>query len=359
MSVYNDKSTGKWYSIVYFFDTYGRRKQKCKRGFPTKKDALQWETDFGLQNKASMDMKMTDFIELYLNSVEPRLKQSTFEMKKAVIQTHITPFFGARPVNAITSRDVIAWQNDLIHHKDKAGNPYSKSYLKTIHNQLSCIFNFAVNNYNLSNNPARKAGNMGSEDEVKINFWTKEEYLKFSYQAMEDPIAYYAFEVLYWTGIREGELLALTLSDFDFTAKTLSITKTYHRIHGEDVVTKPKTKKSVRTVSLPDFLVNEVQEYISMQSSLSKDDRLFPISKHYLLHKMKKFSDKAGVKAIRIHDLRHSHISLLINMGFTPVAIAERVGHESIEITYRYSHLFPSVQKEMVNKLQIEKGDMI
>ena len=358
MSVYKDKDTGKWYSMMYYFDSKGKRKQKCKRGFATKREAIQWENDFELQQNASMDMKMTDFIELYLNMMEPRLKQSTFEMKKHVINAHIIPFFGKKAVNSITTRDVIAWQNDLITHKGEDGSSYSSSYLKTIHNQLSCIFNYAVNNYDLRSNPARKAGNMGSEDEVKISFWTKEEYEKFSYQAMDDPIAYYAFEVLYWTGIREGELLALTPSDFDFTANTLSITKTYHRIHGEDVVTKPKTKKSVRTVSLPEFLVKEIQDFISQQYSISPTDRLFPVNKEYLLLRMKKYSKAAGVKTIRIHDLRHSHISLLINMGFTPLAIAERVGHEAIEITYRYSHLFPSVQKEMVDKLQAQKGSI-
>ena len=355
MSVYKDKSTGKWYSMVYYFDSKGKRKQKCKRGFTTKKDAVLWENDFELQQNASMDMKMSDFIDIYLETMKPRLKQSTYEMKLHVIRAHIIPYFGGKAVNAITTRDVIAWQNELISHQSENGGSYSKSYLKTIHNQLSCIFNFAVNNYDLRSNPARKVGNMGSEDEVKINFWTKEEYEKFSYQAMNDPLSYYAFEVLYWTGIREGELLALTPSDFDNDNQTLSITKTYHRIHGQDVITKPKTKKSVRTISLPEFLIEEVKEYISLQYHIDPNDRLFPVSKDYLLLKMKKYSKLAGVKTIRIHDLRHSHISLLINMGFTPLAIAERVGHEAIEITYRYSHLFPSVQKEMVSKLQEQK----
>jgi integrase len=356
MPVYKDKRTGKWYVMVCYTDQKGKPKQKCKRGFITRREAMQWEDDFTLRQDASMDMKMSEFIDLYLTSMKPRLKESSYEMKKNVIFTHIKPYFANRPVKSITSRDVIAWQNSLIDHTDKNGKRYSKSYLKTIHNQLSCIFNYAVNNYDLPSNPARKAGNMGSEDEVKIDFWTKEEYEKFSYQAMDDPLAYYAFEVLYWTGIREGELLALTPSDFNFENETLCITKTYHRSHGEDIITKPKTKKSVRTVSLPSFLIEEVKEYISLQYHIGLDDRLFPVSKNYLLLKMKKYSKLAGVKTIRIHDLRHSHISLLINMGFTPLAIAERVGHEAIEITYRYSHLFPSVQKEMVNQLQTQKG---
>ena len=88
-----------------------------------------------------------------------------------------------------------------------------------------------------------------------------------------------------------------------------------------------------------------------MQYGLTKKDRIFTVTKSYLHHEMDRGAKAAGVKRIRIHDLRHSHISLLIDMGFSAVAIADRVGHESIEITYRYAHLFPSKQKEMANRL--------
>ena len=88
-----------------------------------------------------------------------------------------------------------------------------------------------------------------------------------------------------------------------------------------------------------------------MQYGLKKKDRIFTVTKSYLHHEMDRGAKAAGVKRIRIHNLRHSHISLLIDMGFSAVAIADRVGHESIEITYRYAHLFPSKQKEMANRL--------
>ena len=95
-----------------------------------------------------------------------------------------------------------------------------------------------------------------------------------------------------------------------------------------------------------------------MQYELKKKDRIFAINKSYLHREMDRGAEAAGVKRIRIHDLRHSHISLLIDMGFSAVAIADRVGHESIEITYRYAHLFPSKQTEMANKLDgLGKGD--
>lgn len=180
-------------------------------------------------------------------------------------------------------------------------------------------------------------------------FWTKEEYQRFAEEMMDKPISYYAFQMLYWTGIREGELLALTPADFDFDRGTVKISKTYQRLKGKDVITSPKTKKSNRTIQMPDFLCEEMQEFFKMQYGLKKKDRIFTITKSYLHREMDRGAEAAGVKRIRIHDIRHSHISLLIDMGFSAVAIADRVGHESIEITYRYAHLFPSKQKEMAS----------
>ena len=107
---------------------------------------------------------------------------------------------------------------------------------------------------------------------------------------------------------------------------------------------------------MSEFLAAEIQDYIKMQYELEPTDRLFPISKHYLHREMERGCKETGLTKIRIHDLRHSHVSLLIELGFSAVAIADRLGHESIEITYRYAHLFPSKQNEMANKLEIERS---
>lgn len=175
---------------------------------------------------------------------------------------------------------------------------------------------------------------------------------------MDKPMSFYAFEMLYWCGIREGELLALTAKDFDFKARTVTINKSYQRLKGKDVITSPKTKKSNRTISMPQILCEEMQEYLNMFYSKADNERIFPITKHYLKHEMVRGSKAAGVKTIRIHDIRHSAVSLLIEMGFSALAIADRVGHESIDITYRYAHLFPSKQLEMADKLDIERLKM-
>lgn len=152
--------------------------------------------------------------------------------------------------------------------------------------------------------------------------------------------SFHAFEVLYWCGIREGELLALTTADFDFQRSTLRINKSYQRIKGRDVVTEPKTAKSNRTIKISRFLCDEMQDYMKSLYGLQPTDRLFPVTRHFLTHEMERGSKASGVKKIRIHDLRHSHVSFLIEKGFSAVAIAERVGHESIDITCRYAHLW-------------------
>ena len=358
MPIFKNEDNGTWYVMARYTDWKGERKQKCKRGFATKREAQEWERTFQQQTTADMDMSFEAFVELYSKDIKSRLQESTRQTKENIINTKILPYFGKRKISEITTKDVIAWQNELLAYRDEKKKPFSQTYLKTLHNQLSAIFNHAVRFYDLRSNPASKAGNMGSEERKEMLFWTKEEYQKFSEAMMDKPISYYAFQMLYWCGIREGELLALTPADFDFEKGTVKISKSYQRLNGRDVITSPKTKKSNRTIKMPQFLCEEMQECISMMYGLKKKDRIFTITKYYLHHEMDRGSKQAGVKRIRIHDLRHSHISLLIDMGFSAVAIADRVGHESIEITFRYAHLFPSKQTEMANKLDdLGKGD--
>ncbi|MCR5593220.1 MAG: site-specific integrase [Saccharofermentans sp.] len=355
MPVYKDKTTGKWYVMAWYTTLDGQRKQKCKKGFFTKREALVWEREFQYSDTCNINMLFSTFIGEYLDEMRPRLKRNTFITKENIINNHILPYLGNRKLSEITPKDIREWQNKLLESGDKNGRELSSCYRKTIHNQLSAAFNYAVRFYGLKSNPARLAGNFGRGEMKEMLFWTQEEYRKFSRAIMDKPSAYYAFEVLYWTGVREGELLALTPSDFDFDNKTLRINKSYQRINGEDVITEPKTVKSNRTIKLPDFLCEEIKDYLSMFYELDDNTRIFTVTKHFLHHEMNRGSKLSGVKKIRIHDIRHSHVSLLIHMGFSPVAIAERVGHESITITCRYAHMFPTVQTQMAEKLNMSR----
>ena len=359
MAAFKNRDNGTWYVQFRYTDWKGARQQKLKRGFATKKEAQAWEREFLMEKQADINMSFESFVALYEKDMKPKLKLNTWLTKESIIQKKILPYFRNRKLSEITAKDIINWQNEIRQLTDCHGRPLSKTYLKTVHNQLSAIFNHAIRYYGLQVNPAQKAGNMGMEERKEMQFWTREEYTRFSEAVMDKPISYYAFEMLYWCGIREGELLALTPADFNFERSTVSINKSYQRINKKDVITTPKTQKSIRVIQMPKFLCEEMQNYLKMLYGVERDSRIFPISKNYLHREMDRGSKAAGVKRIRIHDLRHSHVSLLIDMGFTALAIAERVGHESIDITYRYAHLFPTRQTEMANKLDMlrcEKG---
>lgn len=359
MPIYKDEKKGTWYVMVRYTDWQGVRKQKCKRGFSTKREAQNWERQFSMQSSGNTDMTFEAFLELYENDMRQRLKESTWDTKKNIIDTKILPYFGNKRMNEITTKDVIAWQNEMLAYRNEKQEPYSPVYLKTLHNQLSAILNHAVRFYDLGCNPAAKAGNMGSEKHKEMLIWTTEEYKKFAEVIMDKPLSYYAFEILYWGGLREGEMLALTPADLDFENGTIRVNKTYKRKNRRDIVTTPKTDKSNRIISMPKFLAEELQDCLKMLYGIKKTDRIFAgISVHCLYREMKRGAKEAGLKRIRIHDLRHSHASLLINLGFSAVAIADRMGHENVEVTYMYAHLFPSKQGEIATQLHdLGKGD--
>ena len=180
MPVFKDEARGTWYVMVRYQDWTGERKQKCKRGFATKREAQEWERSFQMQTSGDLDMTFEAFTELYTKDMKPRLKENTWLTKENIIQKKILPYFGKRKISEITTKDVIAWQNELLAYRDEKRKPYSATYLKTLHNQLSAIFNHAVRFYELRSNPAAKAGNMGSEERKEMLFWTKAEYQKFA-----------------------------------------------------------------------------------------------------------------------------------------------------------------------------------
>ncbi len=357
MPTYKD-TNGKWYVSYFKVKWTGEKKRTIKRGFKTKREAEKFLAEQRLKDTKDLDMTFEIFVEIYLNDLKNRIKENTMVTKTYMINNKILPYFKNLKMNEINVSDVIQWQNELLAYRDAKQQPYSPVYLKTIHNQLSAIFNHACKKYGLTKNPARDAGNMGKETHKEMEFWTKEEYLKFSEVMMDKDGIYQAFEMMYWCGLRLGEMLALTPEDFDFEKETVRINKSYQRIKGEDVITDPKTEKSKRVVQMPHFLVEEMQDYIDRLYHIKKKDRIFLITKSWLHHEMDRGSKESGVKRIRIHDLRHSHVSLLINMGFSALAIADRVGHETIVITYRYAHLFPNKGKEIAEKLNVEREEV-
>ncbi len=352
MSANKDKKTGKWICQFYYKDSAGKRRKKFRRGFTTKRDALRWEREFLLVSRRDPMMLFSSFTEIYLEDMSHRLRASTVRGKRYVIREKILPFFGNIPISRIRPCDVRSWEASLLQGDQASGRRYSPTYLKTIYNQLNAIFNYAVKYYELRENPCRKAGSIGSGQAGEMQFWTLAEYRRFISALPPDMPTTLGFQTLYYTGMRLGELLALTRADLDVAGQTIRINKSCQRSRKGDVVTPPKTARGNRTVSIPPFLTELLSRYADTLPP-GDDALLFPFHKYALAKILEQTCAQLHLKRIRLHDLRHSHASLLIELGFTPLLIAERLGHEKVETTMNvYSHLYPGKQQEVAERLE-------
>ena len=350
LPVYKDEKRNTWYCKCNYRDWLGESKSKMKRGFVTKKEALEWEREFLQRQSASMDMKLSSFVDVYFDDKAPRLKERSIMTKRTLIETKILPYFGDKQMNEITAVDIIKWQNALLNQE------YKPTYLRMIQNQLTALFNHAERFYDLKDNPCKKVDKMGRANAKELNFWTKDEFEVFIQCFTEEEEMYrIIFLMLFWLGCRVGELLALTSEDIDFEKGTVSISKTYFRRNKTDYITAPKTESSNRKITIPQFLQDEIKQFLDRQYELMPEERIFPITDRAIQKKMKQKTEQARLKPIRVHDLRHSHIALLIEKGMQPLVIAQRVGHDSVNTTMNiYGHLYPNKQKQVADLLNAE-----
>lgn len=324
MSVYKNRNTGKWYCIFRVTDWTGKRKQIKKAGFARRSDAIEYERNYTAKEQGSLDMSFGDLADLYMADAKTRLRATTCATKQHIFDTKILPYFRDQKVTDITPSKICQWQNGLI----KKG--YAPTYLRTINNQLTAIFNYAVRYYNLPQNPAAVSGSIGSKDAGEMDFWTLDEFDQFIAGMAGDPTACMAFNILFWTGMREGELLGLCLNDVDFDRGGIHIRRDYARVDGVDILQDPKTERSARFIPAPDFLMDMIREYAARLYEYDPADRLFPFTKYWVNEQLKRCCERTGVKLIRVHDVRHSHVSLLINGGADPLLIYRRVGHKRV-----------------------------
>lgn len=302
------------------------------------------------QQNATSDILFSSLVTNYLEDMEHRLKPTTMENKRFIIDTKLLPYFGRQKVCDIDTIKIRKWQNELISFRDRDDKPFSQTYLKTVNNQMSAIMNYAVSHYHLALNPCKAAGSMGKSNADEMNIWTQAEYEKFS-KAISKSSMKLAFDILFYTGMRSGELLALTPADI-LPSKRIGINKNYAKVKGKEIFLEPKTPKSKRCISIPDFLYDDIQEYISKLYGIEKGDRIFYFQKTALEKEMKRVSERVGLKPIRVHDLRHSHASMLIELGFSALEIADRLGHESVKTTLdTYSHLYPDKDQKLADRL--------
>ncbi len=346
MSIHKDDQRNTWYVSIYYKDWTGAKKKKFKRGFATKKEAQKYEADFIAKISRQSGIRFEMLVECYFESLEHRVRKSTYINKSCIIKDKILPYFGERITDSITPSDIRRWQDDLMRRG------YADTYLHTIHEQLSAIFNYAVKYYDLPRNPCVAAGSMGKGFASEMEIWTIGEFYQFIESMKDRPAAYMAFMILFWTGLRLGEMLALTVSDIDLNKRTLRVNKSLQHIQGFDIISEPKTPKSNRIISIPDVLAKELSVYMDTLNNPTPDTRLVLLSKNLLEKLFKRGIRKTGVKDIHIHCLRHSHTAIIASLGATPVEAAERLGHENVQTTLNiYTHVLPGRQRIISDEL--------
>lgn len=296
-----------WYAAFNYTDWTGKYRHTCKRGFKTQRETKEYERSILDQQTATSDILFSSLVENYMEDMSHRLKPTTMDNKRNIIDSKLLPYFSRLKVCDIDTIKVRKWQNELISFRDENGKPYSQTYLKTVNNQLSAILNYAVTHYNLSTNPCRAAGSIGKSKAGEMKYWTREQYEAFS-KNIQKSATKLAFDMLFYTGMRSGELLALTPSDI-LPDKRISINKNYAKVKGEELILIPKTAKSNRSIAIPDFLYDDIFEYISKLGGIGKDDRIFYFTKSALEKEIKRVAEKAGLPNIRVHDLSYPNLN--------------------------------------------------
>lgn len=345
---------GTWHIQYRWTDWTGKKRKSQKRGFATKREAEEWYAHFMLQQSSDPTMPLSDFWVIYKADMEKRLRKTTMKQKEYAMRNNILPYFGTTPINQISAPMIRKWQAEMI------AKGYKQTTLKTINNHLNCVMNYAVKFYDLRSNPCHKAGSMGKNRADERPHWTLEEFQKFADTISDKQDSWIAFQIFFWTGIRLGELLALQVKDIDFEAKTLTIDESLTRLDGEDLVTDPKTESSVRVITLHDELLTALKEYIATIYHARPGTRLFgERTKSFFEHEMERGIKDSGVKRITIHCLRHSHASMLVRMGFSPVEIAKRLGHGNVTTTIEtYCHESMDSQIRIADSLgKAERGE--
>lgn len=283
-----------------------------------------------------MNLTFDEIVEEYLIYKKMKQKIDTYETLERRIKKHLNPFFTSKIMSEISIKDYFNWQLYI----EEQGFKYN--YKSSLHYTFSDIYEYCNKFYNIEN-IAKKVGNFKNNEEEKIgNVWTLNDFNQFfnSIKNIKDQIM---FELLFFTGIRKGELLALTWNDIDFVNKTISINKTITRNH---IIQPPKTKSSNRVIGLPDKLLNKLK-------TIQNDEKfIFDISFTTLKRKKDNYCDIAGVKKIKIHEFRHSHAVLLYKNDIPIDEISNRLGHSKISITTDiYLKYLPKQEKRVLNYL--------
>ena len=346
MVVYKDKERNTWYFVIRVKQLDGKLKQVKRRGFRTKKEAQIAEAKTLTAAPTADSFKFEVLANEYLEWYTARRKESSANKLKSILTLHVIPRFEEMNVEDIRVSHIMDYQTELIEK-------YSTNHVKKIHTTISSVFNFGIKKDYLKENPARIAGISELDTTKQINYWTLDEFKSFIAH-VEDPFYRTLFMTLYYSGLRRGEILALTWADIDFENSTINVDKSV--LHKK--VTTPKTNSSIRKLLMPKHVMSLLKIVKRDAAPVKVSYVVFgqyhdSISNTTLARHYEKYIKSSGVKRIRIHDFRHSHASYLINKGYIISIVSRRLGHRNPSTTLDvYGHLYPSTESDAVESME-------
>lgn len=335
-----------------------------KRGFSTAEEAKEWERTFLLKatNEVKNDTTFSDLYNAYKDAKLSKIKKNSMYKVDLLVNAHLIPYWGNIKLADINNRKIEIWQNELLNKtyyssKEKKKVKYMNSHLETIQSRFKSILKYGITKGYITDARMTMFDIAKRSEEMKeeMLFWQPEEFMAFIKEVGQ--LRYYAFfNTLYWCGLRIGEALALTWKDVDLSKRIIKVRKSYSK-HGR-IISTPKTENSIRDILIPEMCLDALYKHREAHTkTIGYNENRFvfdfekPLDDNSIRYVKNSACKKSGVKQIRIHDFRHSHVSLLINLGFNPFDIAKRLGHTVEMVNNVYGHWFTDAQQNMVDKL--------
>ena len=298
-------------------------------------------------------MSFYEIGENYFSFIKIKLKNSTYQINKKKIELYIINPNRDKNIYKFDTRDFIEWEIFI----EKFG--FSYNYKSSLFYLFKEFLDYCINFYNLKENVAIKIGNFRNDEIIKSgNIWSYDDFKKFI-SVIDNKIYNCLFKLLYFTGLRKGEALALTFNDIDYEEKKININKTITRYldsNNNKIITSPKTKSSNRIISLDNKLIEELKELQKEYDNFNNNMFIFggnnSISFTTLERKKNYYCKLAKVKQIKIHEFRHSHACLLFKNKIEIEDISYRLGHSSISMTMdTYLKYLPKNEKRVISTL--------
>ena len=352
MPSYKDAKTGTWYCQFYYKDWTGKRKHKVKRGFTRKKDADEWERKFK-NTEQKQEFMLSDAISRYESHLENKvemgsLKRNTMDIYKNIIDYYIKDYFKDAPLSKVTTSVINDWVVFMNNTTSRRGKKLGSKTINLARQILSQIFDYANKNLGLIGNPVKNSERISyrsNDDRTKL--WTAEEYDTF-YQSLKKDIHRVVYNILFYTGLRRGEVFALTPADI--VPYKLIIVKSLNT--NSDVVGTPKTKSSIREVEIPHFLYDQIMEFIGKGKYEDTDMIFLPFHK-YVATLLRNQCKKLGLPIASPHTLRHSYASILYNVTKDAAIVASQLGHSSPQVSMTiYTHAVEGESRSAVDLLE-------